>query len=399
MNITEKIYCRIFQFCFKIAIPLLPYRTPVILEHVEDIPDILKKEKINRVLLVIDNAIRKLGITKTLEDNLKSRGIPFIVYDDIVSNPTIKNVEEGREIYIKNQCDGLIAFGGGSAIDCAKGIGARIARPEKSIVQMAGILKVFKKTPLITAIPTTAGTGSETTVAALITDSETKRKYMVGDFPLTPGYAVLDPDNVKSLPPHITASVGMDVLIHAIEGYIGNSTTKKTREEALRATSLVYQNLYKSYQNGLDLEARKNMLLASYLGGSVLTVSYVGYCHAIAHALGGLYGSPHGLTNAIIISYILEAYGEKIYKKLKDLGIAAGLYDKNIDEKEGALLFIKSIKELNSKMGIGEKIEELKKEDAEKIVSAALEEANPVYPVPVLMGREELTEIVYKLIK
>ena len=263
---------------------------------------------------------------------------------------------------------------------------------------MAGILRIFKKIPLLFAIPTTAGTGTETTVATVITDSKTKHKYMISDFPLIPKYAVLDPIVTKTLPPHITASCGMDVLVHAIEAYIGNSTTKKTRSQALKATKLVYQNLLKAYGDGNNLEARKNMLRASYLGGCAFTVSYVGYCHAVSHSLSGMYNTPHGLANAILIPYVLEGYGEKIHKKLKDLAIIAGLCNKKTPKKEAAKIFIQSIKDLNSKMQIGNKIESIKKEDIKKLAYYANKEANPIYPVPVLMDKKELEKFYYNLI-
>jgi alcohol dehydrogenase class IV len=262
---------------------------------------------------------------------------------------------------------------------------------------MAGILRIFKKIPLLFAIPTTAGTGTETTVATVITDNKTKHKYMISDFPLIPKYAVLDPITTKTLPPNITATTGMDVLVHAIEAYIGNSTTKKTRQQALIATRLVYQNLFKAYKNGQDLEARKNMLEASYLGGCAFTVSYVGYCHAISHSLSGMYNTPHGLANAIIIPYVLDSYGEKIHKKLKDLALAAGICDYKVSKKEAAELFIQSIRDLNKSMNIPDKIKDVKKEDIEKLARYADIEANPIYPVPVLMNRKELEKFYYEL--
>jgi alcohol dehydrogenase class IV len=376
----------------------LPYYNPKILDKVEDISTVLKSKKITNVMLVTDKSIRKLGITANLEKNLAENNIELTVYDDVVSNPTVKNVEDARELYLKNGCKALIGFGGGSAIDCAKAIGARVAKPKQKLENMAGILRILRGIPLLFAIPTTAGTGTETTVATVITDSETKHKYMISDFPLIPKYAVLDPEVARSLPPAITASTGMDVLVHAIEAYIGNSTTTKTRREALETVSLVYQNLFKAYENGADMEARKNMLRASYLGGCAFTVSYVGYCHAISHSLSGMYNTPHGLANAVIIPYVLEAYGKKIYKKLKELAIVAGICDKNTDELEAAKLFIQSIKDLNSKMGIGTKIEGIKEEDIELLSYYADKEANPVYPVPVLMDKKELQKFYYDLI-
>ncbi len=398
MNIFKKMYCRIFQFCFKVAIPMLPYYNPTILAKIDDIPEVLAKKKIKNLMLVTDKGIRSFGITQHLENILVENNINLTIYDDVVSNPTIANVEMARELYLNNKCEALIGFGGGSAIDCAKAVGARIANPKKSIQDMAGILRVFKKIPLLIAIPTTAGTGTETTVASLITDSKTKHKYMISDFPLIPKYTVLDPETTRTLPKNITANSGVDVLVHAVEAYIGNSTTKRTREQALEATKLVFQNLKRAYDNGDDMKARENMLWASYLAGCAFTVSYVGYCHAVAHSLGGMYNTPHGLANAVIIPYVLEAYGDKIYKQLKDLAISAGLAKENTPEEQAAKSFINSIKILNKSLNIGTKLPELQIKDIKALAENASKEANPVYPVPVLMDENELQQLYYALL-
>ena len=399
MNRFYKIYCRIFQFCFKIAIPLLPYYNPVILDRVEDIASVLKDKKFSKVMLVTDKSIRSFGITSKLEKHLEENNIQVTVFDEVVSNPTVDNVEKARALYLENNCEALIGFGGGSAIDCAKAVGARIAKPKQQIKDMVGILRVLKRIPLLFAIPTTAGTGTETTVATVITEPKTKHKYMISDFPLIPKYAVLDPEVTRTLPAHITASTGMDVLVHAIESYIGNSTTKKTREQALKATELVYKNLLKAYENGDDMEARRNMLTASYLGGCAFTVSYVGYCHAVSHTLSGMYNTPHGLANAVLIPYVLDAYGSKIYAKLKDLAIAAGLCSSDVDEEYAAKMFIDSIRVMNKKMNIPKKIASLRKEDIEQLSAYANAEANPIYPVPVLMDRKELERFYYDILE
>ena len=398
MNIFKKMYCRIFQFCFKVAIPMLPYYNPTILSKIDDIPEVLAKKKIKNLMLVTDKGVRSFGITQHLEDILVENNINLTVYDDVVSNPTIANVEMARELYLNNKCEALIGFGGGSAIDCAKAVGARIANPKKSIQDMAGILRVFKKIPLLIAIPTTAGTGTETTVASLITDSKTKHKYMISDFPLIPKYTVLDPETTRTLPKNITASSGVDVLVHAVEAYIGNSTTKRTREQALEATKLVFQNLKRAYDNGDDMNARENMLWASYLAGCAFTVSYVGYCHAVAHSLGGMYNTPHGLANAVLIPYVLEAYGDKIYKQLKDLAISAGLAKENTPKEQAAKSFINSIKILNKSLNIGTKLPELQMKDIKVLAENASKEANPIYPVPVLMDENELQQLYYNLL-
>ncbi|MBP5385610.1 MAG: iron-containing alcohol dehydrogenase [Lachnospiraceae bacterium] len=395
MNIAEQVFCRVFQFGFKVAIPILPYRNPEILNAVDEIPKILKEKQVNSVLLVTDESIRSLGITSHLEDILEDQGFDLTVYDKVQANPTVKQVEEARKMYLENDCKALIGFGGGSSMDCAKAVGALIARPDQNLEQLGGILKVWKKTPFTIAIPTTAGTGSETTVAAVIVDQDTRHKYAVMDFPLIPDYAVLDPETTRTLPPSVTAGTGMDALTHAVEAYIGNSTTKQTRRESLRAVRLIFRNLERAYRNGDDMKARRNMLRASYLAGCAFTVSYVGYAHAVAHTLGGKYNLAHGTTCATVLPYALEAYGAKIYPQLKALSIAAGLSDMETDEAYAARQFIAAVKELNEKLGIPDKIPEIKREDIGLLAKQAAKEGNPVYPVPVLMNARELKRLFY----
>lgn len=200
MNLFKKIYCRTFQTVFRLALPLLPYRKPKQLNDMDALVALLLKKRIHTVLLVTDQSIRSFGITKPLEEKLVQADIDCIIYDETVANPTTTNVEEAREKYLANDCQALIGFGGGSSIDCAKAVGARIAKPHQNLARMKGILKIHKKLPLLIAIPTTAGTGSETTLAAVIVDNETRHKYPINDFPLIPRYAVLDPEVTRSLP-------------------------------------------------------------------------------------------------------------------------------------------------------------------------------------------------------
>ena len=390
MNIAKKIYCRLFQFGFKVAIPLLPYRSPHILNKVDEIPQLLKKKDINNVMLVTDEQIRKFGITKRLELILKEQGFKLTVYDKVQSNPTVRIVEEARQQYIQNNCQALIGFGGGSSMDCAKAVGALIARPKSTLEDLGGILRVWARTPYTIAIPTTAGTGSETTVAAVILDDETGHKYALMDFPLIPDVAVLDPETTRTLPPKITAGTGMDTLAHAVEAYIGRSTTRQTRREALRCVRLVFKYLERAVKNGNDMQARRGMLRASYLGGCAFTVSYVGYAHAVSHSLSGRYNLPHGETTALLLPYVLEAYGTAIYPQLKALAIAAGIAHMDTDETFAAQSFIRAVWELNRRIGIGSHIPAIKPEDIDKMAQMADAEGNPVYPVPVLMDAKQL---------
>lgn len=397
MNIFSKIYCRIYQSIFKIVLPMMPYREPQIIDKVIDIKNILQEQNITNVLIVTDKGIKDLKLTRELEKDLRENKIKFTIYDEVIPNPTIENVELGLQQYINNKCQAIIAFGGGSVMDCAKMIGARSVKPNKTINQMKGLLKVNKKLPILIAIPTTAGTGSETTVTAVITDGETKRKYTINDFNLIPHYAVLDETLTLKLPPSLTATTGMDALTHAIEAYIGRSTTKDTRHHSLEAMRLIFQNIEKVYNEGSNERARKSMLKASYLAGLAFTRSYVGYVHAIAHTLGGEYHTPHGLANAVILPYVLSEYGKTIHKKLKEIAVYCELAHSYDSDQLAASKVINKILELNEKMGIPKSFDFIKEDDISKLSKFASKEANPLYPVPVLMSAKELQKIYYKI--
>jgi alcohol dehydrogenase class IV len=283
-------------------------------------------------------------------------------------------------------------------MDCAKIIGARVSNPYFSVRRMKGLFKVFLPIPPFFCVPTTAGTGSETTVAAVITDAETHEKFAISDFKLIPKIAVLDPELMVGLPPHITSTTGMDALTHAVEAYIGLNGSKFTDENAENATKLIFENLEEAYKNGSNLEARNNMALASFYGGSAFTRAYVGYVHAIAHNMGGLYGVPHGLANAIILPYVLEFCRKDAEKKLAGLAVAGGIGKRNESKEALSIKFIKKIKTMNKNMDIPTCIKELKEKDIPLIAKRALDEAHPDYPVPTIMTIEECESLVRKLL-
>ena len=397
MFVLKIIGCRAFQIAFRVALPVLPYREPKVVSSCSELGEVFAKEKTGSVLVVTDEGIVKHGLTAPLEEVLKQNRIKYTVYDQTQPNPTVKNVEDALALYHRSKCDTLIAIGGGSAMDCAKAVGARVAYPKKPLNKLGGALRVLRKIPTLIAIPTTAGTGSETTLAALITDSGTRHKYALMSFPLIPRYAVLDATLTYSLPPHITATTGMDALTHATEAYIGRSTTAETRGLALEATKLVFENVEKAYADGHDHAAREHMLLAAYKAGIAFSKSYVGYIQAVAHSLGGRYGTPHGLANAVIMPYVLDEYGPCVYKKLRRLGIAAGVCSEKETPADGAKKYIAAIRALNARMNIPDKIAGIQREDIPKLAKHAEKEANPLYPVPKLMTRKELEGFYYKI--
>ena len=391
MNIFFKAYCRLYQLLLKLSIPFLPYRTPKILNSYNDISLIIKKNKLNNIFIVTGPNIYKKGLLNELENNLKQNNINYYIFNKTESNPTINNVLAAKKEYIDNKCSAIIAFGGGSPMDLAKILGASIVT-NKPIYKMKGLLKIRKKLPLLIAIPTTAGSGSETTLAAVITD-DNHIKYPINDFCLIPKYVLLDYKLTLSLPKNITCTTGMDALTHAIEAYIGRSLTNETKMYSLKAIELVLNNLYKAYQYN-DEEAKNNMLIASFYEGCAFTKSYVGYVHALAHAIGGKYNLPHGLLNAIILPKVLIKYDKSIYKKIAFIAKANNIATENDNNEISFNKFINYILELNNKMNIPTKINELNENDIHYLATLAFNEANPLYPVPKLFSIKDLEDIL-----
>jgi len=382
----------------KLAAYALPWRKPELIEgegSMAALPERIREKHIGSILLVTDKGIMALGLAEKLIDALGEAGIGVHIYDKTVPNPTIDNIEEALSMYKADGCGGIIAIGGGSAMDCAKGVGARIAKPKKSIPRMRGLLKIMHRLPPLYAIPTTAGTGSEATVAAVVVDSRTHEKYAIMDPALIPRTAVLDPLITINLPPSITATTGMDALTHAVEAYIGRSNTRETREMAKMTVALVFENLYTAYANGADTAARANMQRAAYYGGIAFTRAYVGNVHAVAHTLGGTYNVAHGLANAVILPYILDDYGEIIYKPLAELADIAKLPGGSAEEKAKA--FIAAIRRMNTSMGIPETIGGILEEDIPAMAGRAFHEANPTYPVPRIFSIDDFISVYHRL--
>lgn len=400
MNPLRNFYYRSFQSVLYFASFFLNFREPKVISGSKSSGKVfgaLVEKNVSRVLIVTDQSIYQLGLLKRMIDGFDEADIKFAIYKDVVPNPTIKNIEEALAIYKKENAKAIVAFGGGSSIDTAKGLAARVANPHKSIEKMRGILKVGGKIPLLIAIPTTAGTGSEATVAAVVVNDETHHKYAINAPKLIPHYAILDPELLVGLPKHITSTTGMDSLTHAVEAFIGRGNTKKTACCAISAIQLIDKSLLESYNNPTNLGARKDMQLAAFQAGLAFTRAYVGYVHALAHALGGKYNVPHGLANAILLPYVLETFGEKIHRRLAILSDAINLTDAKETSANKAAAFIAYIRALNQKMNIPDKFVGVYTiEDIPELARHAVKEANPLYPVPVIMDENELAAIYVK---
>lgn len=307
-SLPRRIWCRCYQRVMYIAEFMLPWRVPEQISgegSLKKLAAFAKSKGFKSGLLVTDSVLFGLGMAQPIIDGFKAEGLKLTVFDKVVPNPTIQNIEEGLQLYKDNDCDVIIALGGGSSMDCAKGIGARVARPKKSIPQMKGVLKVMKKLPPLVAIPTTSGTGSEVTSFSVITDKKNGNiKYPLADYSLTPDVAIIDPQFTWSMPKSIVADTGLDVLTHAIEAYVSTMANDYTDGLALHAIEMVFTYLEKSY-NG-DRLAREKMHNASCIAGMAFTNAFLGLNHSMAHKLGGEYHIPHGRANAILLPYVIK---------------------------------------------------------------------------------------------
>ena len=400
MSGIQKAYYRSFQAVFNIGARALYWRRPIPVSGVgaiRKIPELLQKEKVRKVMVVTGPTVGKKLAPKILTE-LDKAGIAYSHYDQVEANPSVNTVNKIQKLYLDSGCQGFIAIGGGSPMDAAKAAAARVVRPNTPVGKMAGLLKVGRKIPPYIAVPTTAGTGSETTIAAVITDSETHHKYALMDLHLIPRYAVLDPEMTRELPPKITSTTGMDALTHAVEAYL--CWTYNTRESirlAEEAVCGIFRYLERAYKDGEDMEARTEMLIAAYKAGFAFTRAGVGNVHAIAHTLGGLYNTPHGLANAVILHIVLEDYGPAVEGKLAHLAEITGLMTAGSD-KEKAAAFIREIRAMNRRMNIPTGFDFIQEKDIPQMVKWALAEANPVYPVPVIYDEQRCEKVIRRII-
>lgn len=398
-----KLYCRIFQCLMKLGMYFVPWKMPKTIEGtgaVKRLPALLKRKKRKKALIVTGQTLMGLHLLDGLLEAMKQEQVDYVLYNKVAPNPTDLQVEEGFALFREQGCDCIIGFGGGSPMDCAKGIGARAARPKKSIKQLQGLFKVLRPIPPLFAVPTTAGSGSETTIAAVLTEAANHHKASINDPCLMPRCAVLDPELTVGLSGQVTAFTGMDALTHAVEAYTNNTyNTRLEKELAEKAVKLIYENLYRAYLDGSDLKARQNMQRAAFYAGRAFTRGCVGYVHAIGHTLGGLYGTPHGLAMAALLPHVMRAYGPAAHKGLARLCETCGLPAADHSDKGKAEAFLSWIEQLKEKMEIPLYPPTVRAEDIEQIVDWAYREANPLYPTPVTWNREEFRQFVSAMVR
>ena len=397
----EVLWCRTFQSVLKIGNYFMGYRMPQYLEgpgKIKELGAFLKEKGINDVLVVTGSGMVRRGQVKPMLDGFEANGIRYTLQTYDTTDPTSDDVEAGYKTYKEHGCKSIVALGGGSRIDCAKGIAAKAVHPGKTVAQLQGLLKVHWPIPPFVAIPTTAGAGSETTVAAVITDSKTHRKAAINDPFLIPKYAVLDPELTVGLPPYTTATTGMDALAHAVEAYTNKTyNTKLENKLAREAVKLIHDNILTAVEDGSNLEARQNMQRGAFYAGRAFTRGCVGYVHAIGHTLGGLYGVAHGLAMAVLLPHVMREFGASAHKRLAELADVCGIGGANEAEKANG--FIRWIEETNAKMGLPNGFDVVRDDDIDQMITWAKKEANPLYPVPVVWARKDFRRLIESIRK
>lgn len=351
-----------------------------------------------KLMIVTDAMIVQLGLLKSLTDALEAGGAEYAVFDEITPDAPIPLVERAIDFYRAAGCDAIVAVGGGSSMDAAKAVAVAIANPGKPLRKLAGYFKGLRTPVPVYAVPTTAGTGSEVTVAAVISDPEKESKLVIVDTRIVPRMAALDPALMTGLPPHITAATGMDALTHAVESFLGQWATDYTDGLALSAVGLIFENLRTAYHDGGNLEAREKMALAATYAGMAFTRANVGYVHAIAHQFGGRYHTPHGLANAIMLPHVLEFSAPKTTGRLAVLAVRAGLGSEHEAERTLAKKFITAVIELNRELGIPTHLEALRAEHIPALAKAACHEAETGYPVPRYMTQRQCEDIIRRVL-
>lgn len=393
----KNFFMRVYQKIMAVAVYFLPWREPTVYKGVGMIrmlPAVMRQANIKRVLIVTDQGIRASGI---LHKVLAELNVTYVVFDHVEPNPDEETVKKIRRQYVSFGAEGLIGLGGGSVIDATKVVAALVNQPQKEAEDLKGLLKVRGRTAYTVMIPTTAGTGSEVTLAAVISSKRKRKKYTIMDTKLIPDAAILAPELLASLPKRLTAETGMDALTHAVESFISGTRTKQTKKDGVRAVKLIHEYLNRSYDIPDDLKARFGMLEASYYAGRAFTRAYVGNIHAMSHALTAFYGSPHGRTNALILPIVLRIYGESVHPELAELADAIDLTDVSASNEEKALAFTRWVEGMNDRFEIPRSVPEISDQDLDALISHAYKEANPMYPVPVIFSKEDFREAFLKV--
>ena len=341
---------------------------------IKEIPGLIKARGFKKAFVASDPDLVKFGVTANVTNLLEENDIPYTLYSDIKPNPTIENIQHGVEAFKESGADMMITIGGGSSMDTGKGIGIIINNPEFADVRsLEGVAPTKKRTVFTIAVPTTGGTGAESTINYVVTDVERKRKFVCVDPNDIPDIAVVDPDMMSSMPKGLTASTGMDALTHAIEGYTTAAAWELSDVLNLESIKLIGKNLRKAVQN--DPDGREGMALAQYVTAMAYSNVGLGIAHSMAHTLGAVYDTPHGVACAMMLPIVMEFNAEYTGEKFKAIAEALGVDTTGMDQAAYRKAAIDAVRQLSIDVGIPTKLEKLKEEDLDFLAKSAAADA------------------------
>ena len=407
LNVSEKniykkksikiFFIRIYQYLLKFSLKFVQHKEAKLLSTYEEIADTLKAKNIKKVLLVESGTITRNLLDNYLKTTLEAKNIEFSSFSDISTNPTLDNCINGKNIYLENKCEAIIAIGGGSPLDCAKGI-AILVNTKKPLSKFKGVYKIHHKVPLIVAIPTTCGTGSETTFVTVITDEKTSTKFTITSNKIVPKYALLDPTLIKDLPLHFVGTTAMDAFSHALESYLNITRDSKSKKYSLEAIKLIHDNLSKVKEDPTNLDNKKKLLEASFVAGKAFSRGVVGPIHALSHALGGKYNLGHGYLNAILMPRFLNVYLFSCYKDLAEISKAMGIPSTG-DVYKDAKNVVKYVTIINESFSFKQDLDMLKEEDIKSLAEKAYKESHLLYSSKHFVTKEMYEDILISLLK
>lgn len=393
-------YYKFRAFLVTWLLRLMPRESPIVFKGPKSAITLCEQVALlgyKKVLIVTDAFLGASPVVGNVKQALQDNEVEVVVYDGVLPDPTFDKVQEGEKMLTENGCEAVIAIGGGSVLDAGKMVALLHTNPG-TLDDFDGVGPSKNLSVPLFAIPTTAGTGSEITLVAVISDPDTHKKVAVADPKLIPSFIALDAEIMQGLPPGLTAATGMDALTHAIESYLATSSKPATELLAKTSVRLIFKHILNAYSNGDDLKSRDAMVLASFYAGSAFTRTSVGYVHGIAHQLGRLCGTPHGNANAMLLPEVLRAYGPVVDDRLADLAIEVGLGNATDSKAALAAAFIDRIEAMRSEMEMPLKPKDMAPHQVEEIVSDAIKETGELYPVPRYMAREEVAALVKALL-
>ncbi len=393
-------FCRVSQAFYRMIAHFLPWSEPKLIKgkgSISMLPGKIKNAGFRNVLLITDSGVKSAGHVDTFLKLMDDEFLKCSVYSETSQNPSINNVNDALEVYDKNECEAIVALGGGSVLDCAKVVAAKIAKPNSDIKDLKAIFLAKKSLPTVFAVPTTAGSGSEASSMAVIFDTEQHKPYLINDVSLVPPHALLDATLTTTTPQYLTATLGISALGLALEVFVCKANTPRTKKLSKKAIKLIFENLLTAYTTPTNYVARENMQLAAYYAGIAYTRTNLGYISTISHVLGAFCKMPTAFAASVALPHVIEYYGADVFTPLAELADLIGVGSIDDTVRKRAEKFVAELKLMNEQLDIPQQIQNVREKDISSMVATTISYTGPFCPVPEVLTKYELEELLEKI--